>query len=129
MNDGDRIAVLGGGIAGLASVHHLRERGLPAVLFEASPQLGGLGAAFTHEGITVDRFYHVILDSDVELCALISALQLTDQLVWRETGMGFYLDGALYPFNTARDLLRFQALPLLARLRTGAGHDTEEPHR
>jgi protoporphyrinogen oxidase len=115
------IAVLGGGIAGLASAHYLQARGLQPTLFEASPRLGGLGATFEHDGVTLDRFYHVILDSDAELCALISAMGLTDRLAWRETGMGFYLGGALYPFNTSGDLLRFRALSPAARLRTGAG--------
>lgn len=117
----DRVAILGGGIAGLASAYHLLEAGLQPTVFEASDRLGGLGAAFEHDGVAIDRFYHVLLDSDAELCALISAMRLDDQLVWRETGMGFHLGGHLYPFNTALDLLRFRALSPLARLRTGAG--------
>jgi protoporphyrinogen oxidase len=116
-----RVAILGGGIAGLASAHYLLARGLQPTLFEASDHLGGLGSTFQHDGVALDRFYHVILDSDAELCALISAMGLTDQLAWRETGMGFYLRGGLYPFNTSTDLLRFRALPPLARVRTGAG--------
>jgi protoporphyrinogen oxidase len=121
MTRGDRIAVLGGGIGGLASAYELLQLGAQPVLFEAADHFGGLGAAFTHDGVNLDRFYHVMLDSDAELCALISAMGLTDRVAWRETGMGFYIGGALYPFNTPGDLLRFRALPALARLRTGAG--------
>jgi protoporphyrinogen oxidase len=116
-----RIAVIGGGIAGLASAHFLAKAGHKPVLLESSGQLGGLGTHFEHHGITLDRWYHVILDSDAELIALIGELELADQLRWSATGMGFLVDGSLYGFNTPADLLRFRALPLADRIRTGLG--------
>jgi protoporphyrinogen oxidase len=115
------VAVIGGGIAGLASAHFLAKAGHRPVILESSGQLGGLGTHFEHHGITLDRWYHVILDSDAELIALIGELGLADQLRWSETGMGFLVDGALYGFNTPTDLLRFHALSLADRLRTGLG--------
>jgi protoporphyrinogen oxidase len=116
-----RIGILGGGIAGLASAYFLLRRGYTPVVLEATDRLGGLGTHFDHRGTTLDRFYHVILDSDSELCALLTDLGIADRLIWRETGMGFRLGGALYGFNSALDLLRFKALPVTDRLRTGLG--------
>lgn len=116
-----RIAIIGGGIAGLATAYYAQEAGLEPVIYEASDHLGGLGAHFEHEGVTLDRYYHVILDSDADLCRLLGDIGLADRLVWRETGMGFLVDGVLYPFNTPLDLLRFRALGLIDRLRTGFG--------
>ena len=116
-----RIAVLGGGIGGLASAHFLAKAGHRPVVFESSAQLGGLGTYFEHHGVTLDRYYHVILDSDAELIGLIGELGLADELHWSETGMGFLVDGRLYGFNSPLDLLRFGALGLLDRLRTGLG--------
>ena len=116
-----RVGIIGGGIAGLATAHFLNQEGFEPVVLEAGDHLGGLGAHFEHDGVTLDRYYHVILDSDVELCRLLGDLGLADRLVWRETGMGFLVDGVLYPFNTPVDLLRFGALNLLDRLRTGLG--------
>lgn len=118
---GGRVAVIGGGIGGLASAHFLLQHGYVPVVLEASDRLGGLGTHFQHHGITLDRFYHVILDSDFELCSLISELGLADRLVWRNTGMGFHIGGTLYGFNSPLDVLRFRALPLSDRLRTGLG--------
>ncbi len=63
----------------------------------------------------------MILDSDAELIDLIAELGLADQLRWSPTGMGFLVDGALYGFNTPADLLRFRALSLPDRVRTGLG--------
>jgi protoporphyrinogen oxidase len=116
-----RAAILGGGIAGLASAHYLLQHGYTPVVFESSDQLGGLGTHFDHRGTQLDRYYHVILDSDLELCALLRELGIADRLVWRETGMGFRMGGALYGFNSALDLLRFRALSFPDRLRTGFG--------
>jgi protoporphyrinogen oxidase len=115
------VAVIGGGIAGLASAYFLAQRGYRPVVLEAGDRLGGLAAHFEHDGVTLDKWYHVILDSDADLCGLIAELGLADGLVWRETGMGFYVGGGLYPFNTPADVLRFGALSLVDRLRTGAG--------
>jgi len=116
-----RVALIGGGIGGLASAHFLLDAGVVPVVLESSDQLGGLGTHFEHEGVTLDRFYHVILDSDAELCGLIDELGHADRLVWRETGMGFLVDGRLYGFNTPADLLRFGALSPIDRVRTGLG--------
>jgi protoporphyrinogen oxidase len=115
------VAVIGGGIAGLASAYFLLQRGLRPVILEAADQLGGLGTHFEHDGVSLDRFYHVILDSDAELCALLRQLGLERELVWRETGMGFHIGGKLYGFNSPADVLRFKALSLADRLRTGLG--------
>jgi protoporphyrinogen oxidase len=116
-----RVALLGGGIAGLASAYFLAKGGHRPVIFESSGQLGGLGTHFEHQGISLDRWYHVILDSDAVLVGLINELGLGDQLHWSETGMGFLVDGALYGFNTPLDLLRFRALAMRDRIRTALG--------
>jgi protoporphyrinogen oxidase len=113
--------VVGGGIAGLASAYFLVQAGHRPVLFESAGQLGGLGSHFDHHGVTLDRYYHVILDSDADLLGLIGELGLADQLRWSETGMGFLVDGQLYGFNTPRDLLAFRALTVPDRIRTGLG--------
>ena len=118
---GPSVAVIGGGIAGLASAYFLARQGYRPVVLEAGDRLGGLAAHFDHEGVALDKWYHVILDSDADLCGLITELGLADQLVWRETGMGFYAGGRLYPFNSPLDVLRFGALPVVDRVRLGAG--------
>ena len=42
-----RVAIVGGGIAGLSALHHLREAGVDAWLYEARGRTGG--RMFTHQ--------------------------------------------------------------------------------
>jgi protoporphyrinogen oxidase len=116
-----RVGIIGGGIAGLAAGHFLARAGHVPVVLESSAQLGGLGTHFEHRGVSIEQFYHVILDTDADLRTLLDDLGLTDRLVFQKTGMGFLVDGVLYGFNTPLDLLRFRALPLRDRLRTAMG--------
>jgi protoporphyrinogen oxidase len=117
---GARIGIIGGGIAGLTCAFRLAQAGCRPVVFEAAEEVGGLGSAFVHQGITIDRFYHIMLDSDASLLRLIGELGGTERLVWQETGMGVYTDGGLFPLNGAVDLLRFSPLTVVERLRTAA---------
>ena len=116
-----RIGVLGGGIAGLASAWFLLRAGYRPVVLEATAQLGGVGTHFEHAGYTLDRFCHVMVDSDADLCGLVDDLGLRDVLHWSRSGMGFHVDGRLYGFNTPLDLLRFGALGVTDRVRAGLG--------
>ncbi len=114
-----RVAVLGGGIAGLTAAYRLSRQGARVVLYEASDRLGGLATWFDYKEMRLDRYYHVILDSDSYLLELLDELELTADLRWAETRMGFFVRGRLFPFNSAMDLLCFRALRLIDRVRTG----------
>jgi protoporphyrinogen oxidase len=115
------IAIVGGGIAGLASAWRLLSLGHRVTLFEASDALGGLGGTFEHDGVRLERFYHVMIDSDVHLLPLVRALGLGPRIRWAQTDMGFVVGGRHYSLNTPGDILRFDALSWLDRLRLGLG--------
>lgn len=112
--------MIGGGIAGLACAFRLTRSGHDVTLFESSDQLGGLGTFFPYRGRFVDRFYHCIMPSDAHLLRLIADLGLADRLYWKKTYMGMIYDSRHYPFNSAMDLLRFDAIGPWSRVRLGA---------
>jgi protoporphyrinogen oxidase len=113
------VAVVGGGISGLASAVRLSRLGHPVTLYESEPVLGGLGVTFPYRGGHLEKFYHCILPNDDALIELIREVGLEDDLIWRQTGMGFMHRGRVYPMNTASDLLRFSPLSIIDRLRLG----------
>lgn len=113
------VAVLGGGIAGLASAFRLAQEGHAVTLIESSPQLGGLGTFFQHDGRTFEKFYHCMLPTDGPLLKLIDDIGLTSEIYWKPTSFGYWHNGETLPLNTAVDLLKFKPLNFIDRLRVG----------
>lgn len=79
---GGRVAIVGGGIAGLAALHHLREAGVDARLYEARARLGGRmytqrpasGVAFEAGGQLVNTDHH-----DMHALATAFGVRLIDR--------------------------------------------------
>ncbi|MCX6577063.1 MAG: FAD-dependent oxidoreductase, partial [Candidatus Aminicenantes bacterium] len=60
-NSGESIAVVGGGIAGIAGALELAKSGTSRVtIFEKAGQLGGLNSPYRWQDLICDRFYHVL---------------------------------------------------------------------
>ena len=114
-----RVAVIGGGITGLACAYYLAREGCQVTLLEATDRLGGLGTHFEYDGLSLERHYHVMLPSDEHLMPLLADLGLEDQVYWRDSELGFLQAGSLYPLNGPLDLLRFRPLRFPDRLRLG----------
>ena len=68
------MAVLGGGIAGLAVGFYARQRGLAATIYEAQGRPGGLCVTYTHDGFLFDSGGHRIHDKDPEITRDVQAL-------------------------------------------------------
>jgi protoporphyrinogen oxidase len=98
----------------------LRQRGHAVTLFESASAPGGLASAQQLYGYTWDRFYHVILRSDLHLSNLLGELGLTDHLRWSVTRTGFYTGGRHYSLSNAFEFLRFPPLSLVDKLRLAA---------
>ena len=111
------IAVVGGGPMGLAVAYQLALEGAKPVLMEADDRLGGMAASFQFAGQTLERYYHFHCLSDQAFFELLEELGLADQLRWKQTCMGFFVDGRLYRWGSAGSVLSFRRLPLLTRLR------------
>ncbi|HTD58772.1 MAG TPA: FAD-dependent oxidoreductase [Solirubrobacteraceae bacterium] len=111
------IAVVGAGILGTILALRLAQGGARVTLLERAPTPGGLAGAIDFSGHRVDRFYHVIVPSDQRMIALTDELGLRDQLSFTPVGVGFFVDGKMYPFNGIGDFLRFPPLSPLGRAR------------
>lgn len=114
-----KVGIIGGGVAGLAAAYRLLQAGHQIQLFEAGPSLGGLVRNFTVGGSPIECFYHHIFSTDTNIVSLIKELGLEQELVWRESKVGLYYNSRIYDFVTPLDLLRFDAVPLVDRVRLG----------
>jgi protoporphyrinogen oxidase len=112
-----RVGIVGGGVLGTVLAYRLAQSGADVTLLERGPRIGGLAASMEFGGHTVDRFYHVIVPSDDRMIAMAEELGLGDELRFSPTGVGFYIDGRLHPFNGIGDFLRFSPLSPYERAR------------
>jgi len=113
------IGIIGGGMLGMALSYRLKQHGNEVTLFEAAKEVGGLTAAWKLNDFTWDKFYHVILLSDLNLRELLKELDLENEINWVETKTGFYTDGKLYSMSNAIEFLLFPPINLLDRIRLG----------
>ena len=114
-----RIAVIGGGIAGLTTAYRLAQAGHDVVLWEPNQQLGGQAAAFPVPGGYLEFFYHHLFMSDKAIISLIEEVGISDKLVWLGSKNGFFANDRIYSLAGARDLLNLSIVPFIDRLRIG----------
>ena len=114
-----KVGIIGGGIAGLSAAYELGKRGHKVTLFEKEAKLGGQAGPFQVEGEHLERFYHHIFTSDVDIIQVIAELELNERLLWLDSKVGFFHRGRIYDFVTPMELLKFRPLGLADRVRLG----------
>jgi squalene-associated FAD-dependent desaturase len=121
------VAIVGGGLAGLAAGCALSEAGFRVRLFERRPYVGGRASSYEHPGTgeVVDNCQHVLLGCCTNLCQLYARIGAThlirwcDELTFLEPGGRASMIGPSSlpaPFHTAPSFLRARALSLNDKL-------------
>jgi squalene-associated FAD-dependent desaturase len=135
-----RVAVVGGGLAGISAALACADAGAQVTLFEKRARLGGLTWSFTHDDLVMDNGQHVFLRcctsyldfldrigsaGDVELQERLDVTVLQGQAETAEPQGGRVKIGTLRrdplpaPLHLGRSLLGYKLLPVGARLRLG----------
>jgi protoporphyrinogen/coproporphyrinogen III oxidase len=92
------VAIVGGGISGLAAAFFLRDRGLAVTVLEGLPRIGGKLTASEVAGIAVDEGAEALLARRPEGTDLIDAVGLAGRLeVPGTTAAGIWTRGRLRP--------------------------------
>jgi squalene-associated FAD-dependent desaturase len=133
MSAPDRVAVLGGGLAGITTALHCADAGRSVTLVEARPRLGGLTHSFrrsTEAGeLWVDNGQHVFLRCCTAYLGLLERLGVRDLVELQprldvpvrsedRTGVGRLRRSALpAPLHLASTLLRYRWLRPAERIR------------
>lgn len=113
-----KIAVIGGGVTGLSASWELAETGkVEVVLFEKEKELGGLAGCFPINGENFERYHHFISTDDIHLLKTAEELGISKEISWRETKLGYFIEGKLVPFTSPVDLLTFPALTIVDKIR------------
>jgi len=79
-----RVAIVGGGLAGLAAGCALADAGLQVTLFERRPYLGGRASSYEHPGTgeVVDNCQHLLLGCCTNLIHFYERLGVSSKIRW-----------------------------------------------
>ncbi|MBX6355094.1 MAG: FAD-dependent oxidoreductase [Micromonosporaceae bacterium] len=126
-----RVAVVGGGLAGIAAALRCADAGCEVTLFEARPKLGGLTHSFQRGELSVDNGQHVFLRCCTAYLALLDRLGVADQ-VTMQPRLDIPVRSAVQgrtarlrrnrlpaPLHLADSILRYSPLSVAERLRFG----------
>jgi protoporphyrinogen oxidase len=75
-----RVAVIGGGLAGITAALSLRDAGAAVTLLESRPRLGGAASSYSRGGMMIDNGQHVFLRCCSSYQELLARLGVTDQV-------------------------------------------------
>src|SRR6478736_3049716 len=129
---GPYVAVIGGGLAGLAAGCALAESGFHVTLFEKRPYLGGRASSYQHPGTgeVVDNCQHVLLGCCTNLIEFYRRIGVEEKIRWYEQ-MTFLEPGGRAsviqpstlpaPLHTAPSFLRASCLNLRDKFSIAAG--------
>ena len=104
---------------GMTLALRLAEKGHDVTIFEAAEKPGGLTSSWSMDGVVWDRFYHVILMSDLKTRQLLREIGLESEINWVETKTGFYSEGKLYSMSNLIEFFKFPPINLIDKFRLG----------
>jgi squalene-associated FAD-dependent desaturase len=127
-----KVAVVGGGLAGLAAGCALAESGLRVTLFEKRSYLGGRASSYQHPGTgeVIDNCQHVLLGCCTNLIEFYQRIGTEDKIRWYERmtflepgGRASVIEpsGLPAPLHTALSFLRAPCLNLPDKMAIAAG--------
>jgi zeta-carotene desaturase len=125
-----RVAIAGGGLAGLAAGCALAGAGFQVSLFERRPYLGGRASSYQHPGTgeVVDNCQHVLLGCCTNLLDFYNRTGVEDQIRWYDRlvfvepgGRQSSIEpsGLPAPFHNTPAFLAFRALTLADKISIG----------
>jgi protoporphyrinogen oxidase len=111
--------IIGGGIMGMTLALRLSQKGYKVTIYESAEKTGGLASSWEMNGVIWDRFYHVILMSDLNTRKILREIGLEKELHWVTTKTGFYSEGKLHSMSNLIEFFKFPPLNLVDKVRLG----------
>lgn len=117
----ERVAIVGGGWAGIACAVELADHGTPVTLYEAARQLGGRARSVDWEGLAIDNGQHLMIGAYRETRRLLRRLGTGAMLEQRPLtlimpGFRLQLPQLPKPFHLGFGLLNARGLSLREKL-------------
>jgi hydroxysqualene dehydroxylase len=119
-----KVAVIGGGYAGLAAAVELARHHVPVTLFEAAKQLGGRARRVKHQDLALDNGQHILIGAYRETLRLMQLVGINASQAFLRLPFEFDLPGRFHlkaaplpaPLHLAWGLLTAHGLSITDRL-------------
>ena len=113
------ICIVGGGPTGLTAGYELIKRGHRVTIYECEERCGRLVDTVQIGKKKLEKFYHHLFTTDLDIINLIDELNLSSDLSWLSPKNGIYINNTLYSLSSPSDLLLFKELSFAERLSLG----------
>lgn len=119
-----KVAVIGGGLAGLTSASELSSHGINVTVFEAAPQIGGRARRVYWKGLALDNGQHILLGAYHQTLKLMKKIGLNEKASLLRQPLNLNILNALHlqsfkflpaPFNLLIALLLCKGLSFSER--------------
>jgi protoporphyrinogen oxidase len=111
--------IIGGGMLGMTLALRLTQDGHKVTIYESADKVGGLTSSWEMDGTVWDKYYHVILMSDLNTRKILQEIGLESEMQWVETKTGFYSGGKLYSMSNIIEFFKFPPINLIDKFRLG----------
>src|SRR5690554_3741029 len=113
-----RIAVIGGGLAGLTAAYALEQRGADIVVYEAEDRLGGRATTDMLDGLSVDPGAQLFGSMYDRFLGLVRSLGLGDRLVRVPGRDALWRDGRAHEvvYGSVASMVASGGLPLMTKM-------------
>ncbi|MDL2409390.1 NAD(P)/FAD-dependent oxidoreductase [Rhizobium calliandrae] len=114
------VVIVGAGFTGLTAAYVLAKQNRRVLVLESDSTPGGLAGTFEfNDGVKLEKFYHHWFNNDVYVPDLVKELGMEGDILLLPTRTGMYFNGRIWRLSSPLDLLRFNALSFIDRVRLG----------
>ena len=119
-----KIAILGGGVAGLTAAYHLSQKGHDVQIIEKGRELGGLAGGFKKDNWEwkLERTYHHIFSNDHAILSLAKEINFNGFCFSTPSTASLFGEKnnyRTYPVDSPKDFLFLPELSFISKLRAG----------
>lgn len=118
-----KVAIVGGGLAGLTCAYDLVNFGIDVDIYESSINLGGIAKGYKEEGWDwqADIFYHHLFEGDKAFKKLVQEVGLKNKLKFYGQNTSVFYEGKVLPFSNPMQIMSLPNFSFLGKVKFGFG--------
>ena len=115
-----KIAIIGGGFAGLTAAYYLSKNGHKVTIYEKESTLGGLASGFKEKNWQwpLEKYYHHFFANDKNVKKLAKELNVKNKLFFKKPITSVYYKNSINQLDNPFSLICFPYLSFFEKIKT-----------